>query len=69
MVEKVKAEVLTAIRARLAAKGISSDSDFSAYPVGGVCEDSVPFIGTIHIPAKRVVKRSESNRLFSGLKR
>lgn len=69
MVEKVRDELLVAIRQRLAQKGVSSDSDFNQYPVGGVFEDEVPYVGTIHIPAKRVITRSTSDKKFSQLKR
>lgn len=69
MVEKVREELLVAVKERLAAKGISTGSDFAEYPVGGVCEETVPFIGTVHIPSGHVFSRFESDRRFRSLKR
>ena len=69
MVEKVKEELLGALRERLAAKGISPFDDFSQYPVGRVREDSVPFIGNVHIPAGRVASKLRIDRQFRLLKR
>ena len=68
MVEKVRSDLLLAVKERLAAKGVSTDSDFAEFPVGGVCEQSVPFIGTMHIPAGRVIKRADSERRFRLMK-
>lgn len=69
MVEKVREELLSAVRERLAAKGISSGDDFSHYPVGRVREESVPFVGTVHIPAGRVANKLQIDRQFRLLKR
>jgi len=69
MVEKVREDLLVAVRERLAAKGISRTDDFSRFPVGRVREDAVPFIGTVHIPAGRIAKKSDTDKRFRLLKR
>jgi hypothetical protein len=68
MVERVREDLLAKLRARTAAKGIKTDSDLDRFPVGVVCEDAVPFIGTVHIPGKRVMTRAESDRRFKTAK-
>ena len=69
MVERVRDDLLAALRARLAQKGVDPDSEFAEYPVGAICEDSVPFMGNVHIPAGRVISRAESDKRFRFLRR
>ena len=62
MTERVRADLLAALRERLAAKGITADSDFSIYPVAAVCLDSVPYVGNVHLPEGRSLGRVAVDR-------
>jgi hypothetical protein len=56
------------MRERLARRGVTRDSDLSAYPPAIVYADAVPFLGNVHIPAGRVAKRDVVDRRFRKLK-
>jgi len=67
MVERVRDDLLVAVRERAAAKGVTTESDLSHYPVGPVCEDAVPFSGSV-LAGHRVARREVVDRVFKRQK-
>ena len=68
MVEKVSSELMERFRASLAQRGVTRDSNLDQYPVGAVRTESVPFVGTVHLPTNRIAKRVTIDQLFKKLK-
>lgn len=66
MTDRARPELIAALRARLARKGIDV-ADLPDYPVEAVHVDVVQFVGNVHIPAGRVARREDVDRRFRSL--
>lgn len=67
MTDRARPDLIAALRARLERRGVHVDGTMPDYPVEAVRVDAVPYVGNMHIPAGRVVRRSEIERRFRSL--
>jgi len=66
MKDRARPDLIAALRARLARRGVDVDN-IPDYPIESARQDMIPFVGNVHIPAGRVSKRDDVNRRFKAL--
>lgn len=68
MSDRISLQAIERLNEKLKEKGIDRYSDFSEFEIASPYCDQVKYVGNVHIPSGRVVKRSTIDRLFKRSK-
>lgn len=67
MTDRARPDLIAALRARLARRGVEVDGALPDCPVEAVRVDAVPYVGNMHFPMGRVARRVDVERRFRSL--